>query len=259
MKILIATLLAIHSTAAMADQTPQQLQQLVAPIALYPDELVAQVLAASTHPGDVIQADRWMQQHPGLKPDQLAQQVASQPWDPSVRALTQFPSVLANLDQNLSWASALGGAYASQPQAVLDAVQIMRRRARSAGTLASTQGQTVTDQAQTIVIEPADPEVVYVPAYDPWTVYGPPVAVYPGWERVFVGPPGISFGIGVGIGWYSGFGWGWHHWHADWDHRRVFHDGHFRGFRGVPRMRVGLRGGFHGFHGGFHGSGGHHR
>ena len=120
MKVVTAALVALVSTAAAADQTPQQLQQLVAPIALYPDELVAQVLAASTHPGDVMQADRWLQQHKNLAADQLGQQVDQQPWDPSVRALTQFPSVLANLDQNVSWTSALGGAYATQQQAVLE-------------------------------------------------------------------------------------------------------------------------------------------
>ena len=261
MKFLTATLVAIFSTAAVADQTPQQLQQLVAPIALYPDELVAQVLAASTHPGDVMQADRWLQQHKNLAADQLGQQVDQQPWDPSVRALTQFPSVLANLDQNVSWTSALGGAYATQQQAVLDAVQVMRQRAKDAGTLTSTAQQTVTNQGQTIVIEPANPEVVYVPAYDPWTVYGPPLAVYPGWADVFVGPPGISFGIGLGIGWFGSYGWGWHHWHADWHEHRAFHEEHgpgrVRGYRAVPRMHAGFRGGFHG--GGFHGGGGHHR
>ena len=255
MKVVTAALVALVSTAAAADQTPQQLQQLVAPIALYPDELVAQVLAASTHPADVMQADRWMQQHPGLMSDQLAQQIARQPWDSSVKALTQFPSVLGNLDQNVSWAAALGGAYAIQPQAVLDAVQAMRQRARSAGTLTTTPEQNVTTQGQTIVIEPANPEVVYVPAYDPWTVYGPPLVAYPGWESVFVGPPGISFGIGFGIGWFGGFGWGWHHWHADWHGRGVFHDGRARAFRprvAVPRFHAGFRGGFHG-------GGGHHR
>jgi hypothetical protein len=206
-----------------------------------------------------------MQQHSSLKPDQLGQLVSQQPWDPGVRALTQFPSVLANLDQNISWTSALGGAYATQQQAVLDAVQVMRQRARSAGTLTSTRQQTVTNQGQTIVIEPASPEVVYVPAYDPWTVYGPPLAVYPGWEGAFLGGPGISFGIGIGIGWYGGFGWGWHHWHADWRERRLFHEERFhdherrfapravprRAFRSEPRVHAAFRGGFHG--------GGHHR
>jgi hypothetical protein len=103
-------------------QTPEQLQQLVAPIALYPDALVAQILAASAYPTEIVEADRWMQQHPDLKGQQLGDEVNNQPWDPSVKALTQFPSVLANLDKNLSWTSSLGDAYVNQQQAVMDAV-----------------------------------------------------------------------------------------------------------------------------------------
>src|SRR3982074_2726823 len=110
---------------AIVQETPEQLQQLVAPIALYPDALVAQILAASTYPTEIVQADRWMQQHSDLKEQELAQAVNQQSWDPSVKALTQFPSVLANMDKNLSWASALGDADVNQQQAVLDAVQTM--------------------------------------------------------------------------------------------------------------------------------------
>ena len=109
-----------------APETPTQLQQLVAPIALYPDELVAQILAASTYPDQIVEADRWLQQHTNLKGDQLMTAVDQQPWDPSVKALTQFPSVLANLDKNLSWTSELGDAYVNQQQDVINAVQAMR-------------------------------------------------------------------------------------------------------------------------------------
>ena len=167
-----------------AEETTEQLQQLVAPIALYPDALVAQVLAASTYPTEVVEAQRWMQQHSDLKGQALAQAVDQQPWDPSVRALTQFPSVLANMDKNLSWTSALGDAYVSQPQDVLNAVQTMRKRAQQAGNLRSTAQQTVTTQGQTVIIQPASPDVVYVPAYDPWLVYGLPIVAYPGWVAV---------------------------------------------------------------------------
>ena len=118
-------------------QTPEQLQQLVAPIALYPDALVAQILAASTYPTEIVEADRWMQQNPDLKGQQLGDEVDKQSWDPSVKALTQFPSVLANLDKNLSWTSSLGDAYVNQQQAVMDAVQVMRQRAQQAGNLKS--------------------------------------------------------------------------------------------------------------------------
>jgi hypothetical protein len=139
------------------------LDQLVAPIALYPDALVAQVLAASSYPAEVVEAARWMRQNSSLQGQALAQQVDQQSWDPSVKALTQFPSVLQNMSKNLSWTSALGDAYVSQQQSVVDAVQTMRQRAQSSGNLKSTPQQTVTTQGQTIVIEPANPDLVYVP------------------------------------------------------------------------------------------------
>jgi Protein of unknown function (DUF3300) len=164
-----------------AQPTPEQLQQLVAPIALYPDELVAQILAASTYPTEVVEADRWIQAHPDLKGKQLGDEVDKQSWDPSVKALVQFPSVLANMDKNLSWTSSLGDAYVNQQQQIMDAVQVLRQRAQQSGNLKSTPQQTVTTQGQTIVVEPADPEVVYVPAYDPWLIYGDPILAWPGW------------------------------------------------------------------------------
>src|SRR6202167_966498 len=149
-------------------QSPDQLQQLVAPIALYPDSLVAQVLAASTFPAQIVEADRWLQNNSTLKGDALAQAVDQMSWDPSVKALTAFPSVLGNMDKNLSWTSSLGDAYYNQQQDVMDAVQFMRQKAQQAGNLKTTPQQTVTNQGATVVIQPADPQVVYVPAYDPW-------------------------------------------------------------------------------------------
>jgi hypothetical protein len=127
-----------------AQLTPAQLQQLVAPIALYPDALAAQILAAATYPEEVVEADRWMQQHTGVQGEQLAQAVDQQPWDPSVKALTQFPSVLANMDKNLSWTSSLGDAYINQQQDVMTAIQVMRQRAQQAGNLQTTSQQKVT-------------------------------------------------------------------------------------------------------------------
>ena len=156
-------------------QTPEEMQQLVAPIALYPDSLVAQILAASTFPEQVVEADRWVQAHPDLKGDDLGKAVDQQPWDPSVKALTAFPSVLGNMDKNLSWASSLGDAYYNQQQEVMDAVQVMRRRAQEAGNLKTTPQQTVTEQGSETTIAPASPDIVYVPAYDPWSVYGGPI------------------------------------------------------------------------------------
>jgi hypothetical protein len=208
-------------------QTPGQLQQLVAPIALYPDSLVAQILAASTFPEQVVEADRWVQAHPDLKGDALGQAVDQQPWDPSVKALTAFPSVLGNMDKNLSWTSSLGDAYYNQQQDVMDAVQVMRQRAQEAGNLQTTPQQTVTTQDSTIIIEPASPEVVYVPAYDPWLVYGGPIVAWPGWypyPGIWYGGPYLSFGVGFGIGFYGGYGWGWHHWGSDWHNRTVIYN-----------------------------------
>jgi Protein of unknown function (DUF3300) len=245
-----------------AQPTQQELQQLVAPIALYPDSLVAQILAASTYPDQVVEADRWVQGHPELKGDQLAQAVDQQSWDPSVKALTEFPSILANMDKNLSWTSSLGDAYINNEQAVMDAVQVMRQSAQKAGNLNSSSQTNVSEQGQTIVIEPVNPAIVYVPEYDPWVVYGFPVAPWPGWywyPGLYWTSPGVAFGLGFGVGFFSGFAWGWHHWEPDWHHhtivfnhinyishsRAVVHrnyyanrahgDGHFRGgnqFRG---------------------------
>src|SRR5256885_16159766 len=186
-----------------AQQSLQELQQLVAPIALYPDALVAQILAASTYPTEIVEADRWMQGHSKLKGEELAKEVDRQPWDPSVMALTQFPSVLENMDKNLSWTSSLGDAYANQQQDVTDAVQAMRQQARNAGHLNSNEQEKVTTQGNTIVIEPANPEGVYLPAYNPWLVYVDPIVAYQAWSPgpgTFFPGPRTSFGIGIGVG-----------------------------------------------------------
>src|SRR5215469_11137444 len=213
-----------QQTAQYTQQTPEQLQQLVAPIALYPDSLVAQILAASTFPEQVVEADRWLQTNPDLKGDALAQSADQQQWDPSVKALTAFPTILGNMDKNLSWTSSLGDAYYNQQQDVMDAIQVMRQKAQSAGTLKSTPQQNVTNDGSDIDIEPTNPEVVYVPAYDPWLVYGPPIVAWPGWypyPGIWYGGPYLSFGIGFGIGFFAGFGWGWHHWGCDWHNHFV--------------------------------------
>jgi Protein of unknown function (DUF3300) len=231
--------------------TAEQAQQLVAPIALYPDELVAQILAASTYPTEIVEAERWLQQNSSLKGTQLASEVDKQSWDPSVKALTQFPSVLANMDKNLSWTSALGDAYFNNQQDVLNAVQVMRERAQAAGTLKTTPQQNVTTQGQTIIIEPANPQVVYVPQYDPWIVYGAPLAVYPGYiPGPWVAAPIISFGIGFPIGWGFGWGWGWPAWGCNWGGGFVV----FNHARFISRSHTFFNHG-HGFaHGGdFHG------
>lgn len=208
--------------APYTQQTPEQLQQLVAPIALYPDSLVAQILAASTFPDQIVLADRWVQANPDLKGSALGQAVNQQPWDPSVKALTAFPSVLGNMDKNLSWTSFLGDAYYNQQQDVMNAVQVMRQRAQATGNLQTTPEQTVQTQDSAIAIQPADPDIVYVPAYNPWLVYGAPIVAWPGWypyPGIWFSGPYLTFGIGFGIGFFGGFGWGWGHWGFDWYHR----------------------------------------
>ena len=212
---------------AYTTQTPEQLQQLVAPIALYPDSLVAQVLAASTFPAQIVEADRWVQDHSDLKGDALAQAVDQQDWDPSVKALTAFPSVLANMDKNLSWTSSLGDAYYNQQQDVMNAVQVMRQKAQQTGNLKTTPQQTVVDQGSDIVIQPADPQIVYVPAYNPWLVYGYPVTPWPYWYQypgIWYGGPYLSFGVGFGIGFYGGYGWGWHNWGTNWGGHTIIYN-----------------------------------
>ena len=211
------------------DQAPQaepsapsdeDIQQLVAPIALYPDALIAQILAAATYPTQVVEADRWVNQNKGKSADQLAAAVDKQPWDPSVKALTQFPSVLDNMSQNLSWTSSLGDVYYNDQQRVMNAVQVMRQKAQQAGNLKSTPQQTVSTQGQTIVIQPASPTVVYVPTYSPAVVYGTPVAPYPGYSGWDVAAAAmISFGVGMMVGAAirgPSYGWGWGAWGCNW-------------------------------------------
>ena len=254
-----------ESPMQSAAPTAAELQQLVAPIALYPDALVAQILAAATYPEQIVEADRWMQQHGGLSGQQLAEEVDKEAWDPSVKALTAFPSVLANMDKNLSWTSSLGDAYVNHEPDVMSAIQDMRRRAQAAGNLKTTSQTKVTQEGQTIVVEPASPEVVYVPQYDPWVVYGPPVVAWPGWywyPGLFVAGPGIAFAA-FDVGFFGGFGWGFDRWGCDWHrHNVVFNHNVFvsRGRTFVNRnafnqRRLGFArpgGGFRGgqFHGG---------
>ena len=218
---------------APAGQSAEQLEQLVAPIALYPDALVAQILAGSTYPTQIVEADRWMQQNSSLKGEDLAKAVDPQPWDESVKALTQFPSVLDNMSKNLSWTSALGDAYFNQQQDVMKAVQELRRKAKDAGNLKTTPQQTVTTQGTgsqtTIIVQPANPQVVYVPTYNPTVVYGTPVPVYPGYSGADVAAAAvISFGVGMMIGAAINgggcCGWGWNSWNCNWHGGNVMYN-----------------------------------
>jgi uncharacterized membrane protein YgcG len=209
----------VSQPAQAAQQSPDQLQQLVAPIALYPDSLIAQILPGATYPAEIVEAEKWVEQHKDLTADGLAKEVDKQSWDPSVKALTQFPAVLANMNQNLAWTSELGDVYVNQQQDLTNAIQTMRERAKQAGNLKTTPQEKVSTKGSTIVIQPAETDVVYVPQYDPWLVYGAPLAVFPGWypyPGLFLAGPGIGFGLGFGVGLFGGFGWGWHNWGFDW-------------------------------------------
>jgi Protein of unknown function (DUF3300) len=213
--------------APYAKLSKSQLERVVAPIALYPDALVAQVLAASTFPTQITDAETWLQVHPGLSAADLAKQVDQENWDPSVKALVQYPSVLANLSKNLGWTSELGDAYYNQQEDVMKAVQEMRKKAKKAGNLKSTTQLNVEDEDGRIDVAPVDPAVVYVPAYDPWLVYGYPITPWPYWVEVpgvWWGGPGIYFGIGFPIAPFFGFGWGWGAWGVDWHHYGVFYN-----------------------------------
>ena len=206
--------------------TPDQLDQLLAPIALHPDPLVGQILMAATYPLEVVQATRWLQDpnHAALTGSALAAALDLRPWDPSVKALVSFPEILRMMDGALEWTEAVGDAFLSDEVAVMDAIQRLRQRAQSAGTLVATPQQMVLTQDQAIGIIPADPQVVYVPMYDPGAVYGTWVyAPSPFFGYPVVAPVGVvgglSFGVGIVVVPYF---WGWHHW--DWPHHRLHVD-----------------------------------
>ncbi len=202
----------------------QQLEQLVAPIALYPDTLVAQILAASTYPAQVIAADNWLHSQGYASPDQIAYGADAQTnWDPSVKALTAFPQVLDLMNHDLHWTTDLGNAYYNQPQDVLQTIQVMRQRAEDAGTLQSTPQEAVSYNQGYIQLAPPDPQVVYIPAYNPWTAYGQPVSPYPGFS--FSGVlgaigsvlgNGMRFGGGIGMAAFSHTPFGWAGWVLNW-------------------------------------------
>jgi hypothetical protein len=212
---------------------PEQLDDLVAPIALYPDQLLSQVLVASTYPLEVVEAQQWLQKNGGLRGQALMDAARQQNWDASVQAMVGFPDVVAKLNQNVQWMTALGNAFLAQQSDVMAAVQRMRGRAQSNGRLSSTPQQTVTTETQggqtAIDIAPADPQVIYVPQYDPMYVWGPPVwgyyppLAYYGYGFGFY--PGINVGFLFG-GWggWGGFGWGWG---PNWFGGRVFLNGGF--------------------------------
>jgi hypothetical protein len=227
-----------NPTDAAAKST-SELQALVAPIALYPDALVAQILTASTFPDQVAIASYWVDQNKDLTGSALMQEVDKQSWDPSVKALTEFPSVLDNLAKNLAWTSSLGQAYHDQQSEVMAAIQTLRSQAKTAGNLKSTaQVKVVQQSPQVIVIQPANPQVVYVPQYNPAVVYGTPYLVpgyvAPAYSAGDVAAAGIiGFGAGIAVGaLMSGgcCGWGYSSWNCGWHGTAVvYHGGGYYG------------------------------
>ncbi|HZX82491.1 MAG TPA: DUF3300 domain-containing protein, partial [Reyranella sp.] len=202
--------------------TPEQLDQLLAPIALYPDALLSQTLMAATYPLEVVEAARWTQANPNLKGDAAVQAVKGKDWDVSVKSLVAFPQTLSMMNNNLDWTQKLGDAMIGQQKDVADSVQRLRAKAAAAGNLKTTPQQKVTTQTSgsnsAIVIEPANPEVIYVPYYNPTWAYGP--WPYPAYPPVYYPPPpnygaalatGMMFGVGVAAGaaMFGGWHWGW--------------------------------------------------
>lgn len=212
-----ATAPAPATAQAASKIPPDQLDSLVAPIALYPDSLLSQTLVASTYPLEVIQLKQWLDQNKNLKGKALADAAQKQDWDPSIQALAGLPDVVKQLADNIKWTTDLGNAFLAQQSEVMDAAQRMRKKAQDAGNLKSSEQQKVEtkviENKSVVVIQQASPEVVYVPSYNPVVVYGPPVYPYP---PIYYPPVGyyaagmaISFGVGVAMGAYWGGGAGW--------------------------------------------------
>ncbi len=217
----VATELAQPQANAPNEVAPKipndQLDSLVAPIALYPDPLLAQVLVASTYPLELIQLQQFLDKHKDLKDKALTDAVMKEDWDASIQAMAVLPEVVKRLATDIKWTTDLGNAFLAQQSDVMDAVQRMRVKAKDTGNLKSTEQQKVetkvVENKSVVVIEPANPQVVYVPSYNPVVVYGAPVYPYP---PIYYPPPGyyaasmaISFGVGMAVGAAWGGGWGW--------------------------------------------------
>lgn len=210
-----------------APYSSEELAQMLAPIALYPDALLAQVLMASTYPIEVVEADRFVRAHPGLRDAALDNALLNKDWDPSVKALSHFPSILALMSERIGETTELGNAFLAQEADVMAMVQQLRAQAHAQGHLASNTLQQVIVEKETIIIQPANPRVVYVPYYDPYYVYGS--WWYPAYPPYYWGPPGVrvSYGISYWPGFYFSFSFGsWSH--VDWHRHVIYLDVHTR-------------------------------
>ena len=207
---------------------PEQLQALVAPIALYPDALLAQTLVASTYPLEIVQLQQWMEKHPGLKDKALADSIAKQPWDPSIQSMAPLPDLVKRLADDIQWTTDLGNAFLGQQADVMDAVQVMRKKAKEKGALESNEQQKVetkvVETKQVIVVESANPEVIYVPSYSPTVVYGPaPYPYYP-YPPIYYPPypvGGVMVSFGIGMMWGAAM-WGGSCCYAGWGGGNVY-------------------------------------
>jgi hypothetical protein len=197
----------------------EELDQLLAPIALYPDSLLAQIFMASTYPLEVVQAERWTRENKDLKGDALTSALEKENWDPSVKSLVNFPQVLEMMNTKLDWTQKLGDAFLAQQKDVMDTVQELRAKAEDQGNLKSNEEQKVVveKETKTIIIESANPQVVYVPTYNPTVIYGP--WWYPSYPPYYYYPPGyvagtalLTFGVGVAVGAAWGYAWGRCNW-----------------------------------------------
>ena len=194
----------------------EELEQILAPIALHPDSLLTQILMASTYPLEIVQADRWAKQNKNMKGDALTKALEAQPWDPSVKSLVNFPEVLAMMSEKIDWTQKLGDAFLAQQKDVMATVQKLRGKAQTSGNLKTTKEQVVKVEQEVIIIEPASPQTVYVPTYNPTVVYG--AWAYPAYPPYYYYPPGyvagaaFTFAAGVAIGAAWGYAWGGANW-----------------------------------------------
>ncbi len=238
-----------QSQPAEKSLSDAQLDSLVAPIALYPDPLLSQILVASTYPLEIVEAARWLKQNGNLKGKDLTDAAAKQPWDASVQALVILPDVLNRLNQEVAWTTDLGNAFLAQQTGVMEAVQRMRQRASDSGVLQSTPQQTVTkttDNNQTVIqIEPASPQVIYVPQYNPVAVWGP--ADYYPWPDLYYPPvstgavvaaSAISFGVGLAVGAIWNGGWNNWGWNPGWGRNNIVINNNFINSNRFNRVNV---------------------
>jgi hypothetical protein len=270
MKLVAVTLVLLLSLpAGPFAQEPQgkaslsqaQLEQILAPVALYPDDVLSQILIASTYPLEIVQADRWAKKNSGLKGDALTAALEKQPWDPSVKSLVNFPQVLGMMSEKIDLTQKVGDAFLAQQEDVMKAVQSLRAKAQAAGNLKTTKEQKVIVEKETIIIQPADPQVVYVPTYNPTVVYGawpypayPPAYYYP--PSYYAGAAFFGFAAGVAVGAAWGYAWGHCNWgggHVDYNVNRNVninnninrgaYAGHYQGGRGNWQHNPAHRGG----------------